>query len=275
MRKHVSIAALTLIVASCGDPEQTPVETAPDPTPDPTCTSLYGTPNENTGLDAGQCMPSVQGDSLWTPPMWNDDSLGQLRRWTLSPAFEVPSEDPYATEDPPTSIQGAVCAVVVTGAQTYRLETFESAQVALAQGATITHGGQCGLCSSLADLAAYAGTQDLTEPVRACGIEGLGGDLEAVHDCIVRDVGFSAPCARIWAYNARNTQQQCLDTCLALLSAPYHTEDGALNACLACDEEKSGPVFKAIAGRTRRNSGLSTAICRPCETVWRLDHEYP
>jgi hypothetical protein len=60
--------------------------------------------------------------------------------------------------------------------------------------------------------------------------------------------------------------------CIALLDDPYHEPDGALNACLQCDEDESGPVFKAVAGRTRRNSGLATALCRPCETVWRVEH---
>jgi len=37
----------------------------------------------------------------------------------------------------------------------------------------------------------------------------------------------------------------------------------------------SGPVFKAVAGRTRRNSGLASALCRPCESVYPLEHVYP
>jgi hypothetical protein len=44
---------------------------------------------------------------------------------------------------------------------------------------------------------------------------------------------------------------------------------------LQCDEDRSGAVFKAIAGRTRRNSGLPSAICRPCSTVTPLVHVYP
>jgi hypothetical protein len=55
---------------------------------------------------------------------------------------------------------------------------------------------------------------------------------------------------------------------------PYNLEDGSLNSCLQCDEDISGAVFKTVAGRTRRNSGLASAICRPCETVWRIEHAY-
>ena len=46
-----------------------------------------------------------------------------------------------------------------------------------------------------------------------------------------------------------------------------------LNAALQCDECRSGPLFKKIAGRTRCNSGLPSAIPRPqggAESVFRL-----
>jgi len=55
---------------------------------------------------------------------------------------------------------------------------------------------------------------------------------------------------------------------------PYHLPDGRLNDCLLCDEVQSGPVFKAVAGRTRRNSGLPNALCRPCSEVRPLVHAY-
>lgn len=66
----------------------------------------------------------------------------------------------------------------------------------------------------------------------------------------------------------------CLQPCLASFTDPYNQPDGTLNPCLACDEMKSGPVFKAVAGRTRRNSGLPNAICRPCAEVQPLVHAY-
>lgn len=98
---------------------------------------------------------------------------------------------------------------------------------ALEAGAKPTHFGRCGLCSTLADLAVYIEVEDLTEPVRSCGLAHLRGPPEA------------------------------------------HLE------CLRCDEEQSGDVFKAIAGRTRRNTGLPNAICRPCSEARPLIHDYP
>ena len=106
--------------------------------------------------------------------------------------------------------------------------------------------------------------------MRACGLEFFS-DVEGNQQCL-EEMGFTSACAEIWTYNTVNTRNECLDVCLTALSEAYHKEDGSLNDCIQCDEDISGPVFKAVAGRTRRNSGLATALCRPCETVWRIEH---
>lgn len=260
---------LFLMVASgCGD-------AAVDPTPDDTCDGLYGAPNENTGLTETQCMPRIEGtNGVWQPIVWDEETLESLRQWTLEPTPTVSSEDPYLSSEDWTPTAGQVCAVHKTIKKTYRLETHDGVEQAWAAKGIVTHGGACGLCSSLEDLAVYAATTDLTEPVRSCGLKGLTEGLDAVDACIQEQVGFTPPCARIWAYNTQNTRNECLDSCLSALNDPYHQEDGTLNACLQCDEDESGPVFKGVAGRTRRNSGLATALCRPCDTVWQLQHKY-
>jgi hypothetical protein len=58
------------------------------------------------------------------------------------------------------------------------------------------------------------------------------------------------------------------------LREPNNQEDGGLNACLACDEEMSGEVFKQAAGRTRRNSGITSAIQRGDGETATLKHDY-
>lgn len=127
------------------------------------------------------------------------------------------------------------------------------------------------MCSPLTDLAVYIRQPDLTDPVRQCA---LSGDQQATVDCL-RDLGFDLPCAQIWYWNTLNTRQNCLDACMANFNAPYHHPDGTLNACLQCDEDKSGEVFKAVAGRTRRNTGVPSSMCRPCAEVLPLVHVYP
>jgi hypothetical protein len=90
----------------------------------------------------------------------------------------------------------------------------------------------------------------------------------------LRALGFTEPCAQIWYFNTLHTRDRCLLECLGALGQPYHHADGSLNACLVCDEVESGPVFKAVAGRTRRNTGVASAMCRPCDEVLPLVHVY-
>ena len=169
--------------------------------------------------------------------------------------------------------EGSVCAVTPTTPGHYRLDTFASASAARAAGAEVSHTGVCGQCSSLNNLAVYIAQQDLTEPVRECGLLAMRENDAAALDCLLA-LGFDQPCAQIWQFNTKHTQLKCLGVCLAALDDPYHLPDGSLNPCLVCDEVQSGPVFKAVAGRTRRNSGLPNALCRPCSEVTPLEHNY-
>ncbi|MGO9828566.1 MAG: hypothetical protein ACLPJH_00385 [Myxococcaceae bacterium] len=157
------------------------------------------------------------------------------------------------------------------GQRPYALVTYPSEAAAYAAGASPTNFGHCGVCSTLANLAVYMSVNDLTAPVRACG---LNTGTEAENVACLQAIGFDLPCAQIYYYNTVNTRSVCLSECLAALGEPYNLPDGGLNACLQCDEDQSGPVFEGVAGRTRRNSGLANAICRPCSEVRPLLHDY-
>ncbi len=243
-----------------------------------TCTGLFGAPNETTGLDDSECSPICAcSDTTWSFPEYTDadfDALKSLRflgpeRLLVSP-IESPYLQPGGVEVP---ADGAVCAVLVDGQGGYELADYPSAEAAAADGAQVTHGGVCGVCSNLADLTVYLENPDLTTPVRECGLVGVRQGDDANLQCL-RDIGFSEPCAWIWLHNTVNTRNECAAECFAALNDPFNNPDGSLNACLQCDEDLSGPVFKVGAGRTRRNSGLATAICRPCGEVLRIVHRY-
>lgn len=240
------------------------------------CAALFGVPNENTGLDETQCRPVCGCDAdAFMPRVWDAASLAALRATTWTDATAELGADPYAAPPPPPPPADTVCAVLFSAAtpNSYSVATFASTGDAVASGAIVTHAGACGVCSSLQDLAVYAGTPDLTAPVRQCGLDQLG-DFPGLVGCL-EGLGFTRPCAQIWAYNTEHTRAACGAVCLRLLRAPYHLADGGLNDCLACDETQSGDVFKSVAGRTRRNSGLANAMCRPCSEVIHLDHAYP
>lgn len=268
LRPPALLAAALALAACTGSP-------AP---PADSCSVLFGQPAAATGLTAAQCGPQCAcGGTTWTPPTYDAPFVARLvSGWTLDNPPGLLTTDPYASPAPPEDPPDTVCAVFPTAPATasprgYRLDTHASEAAARAAGASPTHFGRCGVCSSLANLAVYVRENDLTAPVRACGISSPA--FEANVACL-EALGFERPCAQIWAYNTANTRAKCLSTCLALLSAPYHLPDGRLNDCILCDEVQSGAIFKAVAGRTRRNSGLPNALCRPCSEVRPLVHAY-
>jgi len=274
---HAARLGLALLLGAalgCGDGGSA---AAPSPEPLGACygATLFGRPSANTGLDRDRCTDRCEecDGGSFAPPPYDGVFLAELRAWTLLDPPAPLAANPYAAAAP--DLEPAVCAVRIEDreARTYRLEVWPSAEEAAARGAVVTHDGACGLCSDLESLAVYAGVGDLTQPVRACGIEGILGGEEQNMACL-EAIGFNRACASIWYWNTVNTRAHCQDLCLQLYDAPYHEEGGALNACLQCDEDNSGPVFKAVAGRTRRNSGLATALCRPCAEVRPLSHRY-
>ena len=179
------------------------------------------------------------------------------------PAFEAPS--------------GRVCEVAFLGGgcSEYWLATFDSAAAALSAGHRVTHETLCGTFSDLTSLAAYVEHPDLTTPVRRCAARAAVLGWSAGMRCL-GSLGFPEPCAETWLYNARNTRRKCGLVCLAAWARrwPNNRPDGSLNACLQCDEDRSGPGFKWAAGRTRRNSGLLSAIARPGGEVAHVVHDY-
>ncbi len=236
---------------------------------------LFGHPVAQTGLPAGDCRPTCTcGPRPFTSPEWTQPRLDALTGWTLDAPYAEVTADPYAAA-PPARPAG-VCAMVVTDLAThrYRLETMADEAAILAAAAHLTHHDACGVCSTLADLRVYAADPDLGAPVRQCGVDTFSKGFEANVQCL-QNLGFTRPCAQIWAWNTANTRSKCLDPCIRYGGSSYHETDGGLNLCLSCDEAKSGPVFKAIAGRTRRNTGIASAICRPCAEAAPVAHDYP
>ena len=241
-----------------------------------TCSVLFGLPNDKTGLTAQQCRPACECPGHdFAPPVYSEaDQAALLAMVNLTPFSEVIT-DPYADpEGHPAAPAGLVCGLVrqIDTPGGYRLHTYPSIEAAFAAGAYVTHHDGCGVCSSLMNLVVYMRHPDLTDPVRQCGLANFGHADKNI--ACLQDLGFDLPCAQVWYYNTKHTQTECLQPCMAALDAPYHLPDGTLNDCLRCDEEKSGPVFKAVAGRTRRNTGLPSSMCRPCDEVLPVVHDY-
>ena len=152
---------------------------------------------------------------------------------------------------------------------TYTYKTYASAEKAEEDGAYVTHNTQCGACSSAQDLSVYLKYPDLTDPGIKCGYALMFGGLQAGINCYM-NLGFTEPCATIWARDSQHTSKfnVCLTQCLAPgqnVTGP--PPDCALSSCVECDDTKSGPTFNAYAGRTRRNSGIWSGIARSCSSI--------
>jgi hypothetical protein len=245
------------------------------------CAILFGNPNAQTGLGPDQCRPECACEGpVFAPPLYDAAFIQSLvDDFELATPYPPITASPYdGGPSPPDDPPGTVCAVLEQpdaggSLRPYALETYASADAASAAGARVTHFGHCGVCSTLANLAVYMQNDDLTAPVRQCGLQTSADGGNADVTCLMQ-LGFDLPCAQAWAYDTANTRSLCLAVCLANLTAPYNEPDGALNPCLQCDEDESGPVFKQVAGRTRRNSGIPNAICRPCSQTQALVHSY-
>lgn len=179
--------------------------------------------------------------------------------------------------EPVPSREGGACVVdfvpAPDGSQcpqnwTYSIRTFAGTlEEAQSQGLYVTHAGPCGACSSLQDLHTYmARTSQLADDATACGIQGLNGAENGI-SCY-QSVGFTRACATVWHYTSMQTREFCIDLCAELYFSGRPNNGPpptcTLEPCIECDENNTGPGFLKYAGRTRRNSGLLSAIARTC-----------
>ena len=256
--------------------------------------TLFGRPNKKTGIATNCCMPSciIDGE-VWTAPTYTREHVQSLYSdWHLV------DESPVLDESDFNTLGGSdkgFCAVLpqpdlgeAGGPMHYKLKTYESEESAVDEGAMVTHKGECGACSSLRNLAIYIANPDLTDPVRACSLSGLF-DRDLSRLACIASLGFDLPCAQAWDLTSASAQSKCLQVCgrrdtrRGYHNKPYECDDLAftpndlnlLNDCLACDEVFNGAGFRAAAGRSRRGSGLPSAICRPCDGVYPVEHFYP
>eukprot|EP01065_Artemidia_motanka_P028159 TRINITY_DN333_c0_g1_i1.p1 TRINITY_DN333_c0_g1~~TRINITY_DN333_c0_g1_i1.p1 ORF type:complete len:283 (+),score=88.26 TRINITY_DN333_c0_g1_i1:71-850(+) len=226
-------------------------------------------------VSAGEQCPT------WQPPKYSADTVAKFggpsapkptQIWRLADDCN-PYKNSSCTTVPAQAPEGGVCAVMYNkdGCNTYTMKDFVSADAAAAAGYAVTHEGACGLCSTLQDLASYMTVEDMTKAGKKCAIESLISKKWGMK-CFEK-LGMTEECSRIWMYDAISDSGACGLVCVEHLTQAYNLPpDCRLNACLQCDEDKAGPLFKRFAARTRRRSGLISAIQRPCSKVARLQH---
>mmetsp|Transcript_929 Transcript_929/g.3027 ORF Transcript_929/g.3027 Transcript_929/m.3027 type:complete len:277 (-) Transcript_929:233-1063(-) len=241
------------------------------------------------GSGCGDCWCVVANGSQcprWRPQNYSLDSalLAALTAQEATNAPQLscnPYEDPTCDTSPPLSpynaTSGAVCALKysVEDCSSYSLVTLPSRAAAVeaaatgSPGLTVTHTGSCGVCSTAQDLAVYMSITDMTAAGERCATLALVSEDLGL-ECYL-SLGYTEACSRIWLYDGLYDARACARDCAGSLDDPYNLPpDCALNPCLQCDEDQAGPIFQRFAGRTRRRSGIESAIQRPCNTVARV-----
>lgn len=247
-------------VASCGD-----CHCIPDPSGDYTCPSPR--PPTEFSIEMIQTLASqvpLNPYKLDCNPYVSDDFPKQV-----GPCETTPPQDSALIALGETAVCGIHYESYNDGvcSKEYRLQSYASWQEAEDNGAFVTHAGACGVCSTTQDLAAYLNSPDLTTEGSFCAKQSIL-DYDLGKSCYM-ELGMTSSCADIWVYNSLNTAEKCLKTCATTKNKPNNGPPPTctLNVCLECDEEISGPNFKQFAARTRRRSGLLSAIARPCEAL--------
>ena len=221
----------------------------------------------------------IHPDSLQYPIPGNPQSYELAG---ANPTFVFRGQEPVLQWYSSLSSNTEVCAVGFADSTRirYQLRTFPDPNSALMNNYIITHRHHCGTCSSLHNLAAYLRNPDLLTPARKCAKQLRADDIR---ECLMEEVGLGEHCAETWTYNVLHTRRHCTAICVRYyglwnvlinnMTKPPTDEHGNLNPCLACDEYTSGPGFQYTAGRTRRSSGLVSAIPRQEAEIYQIDHQ--
>jgi len=96
----------------------------------------------------------------------------------------------------------------------YRIKTYPSREDAESAGGFVTHVGNCGVCSTLQDLAVYANADLIgaTSPGTFCRRQAATSFENGL--ACYRGLGLTQDCAKIWADTSWNTAKNCFGSCV-------------------------------------------------------------
>eukprot|EP00533_Pseudo-nitzschia_delicatissima_P003897 CAMPEP_0116095596 /NCGR_PEP_ID=MMETSP0327-20121206/9748_1 /TAXON_ID=44447 /ORGANISM="Pseudo-nitzschia delicatissima, Strain B596" /LENGTH=454 /DNA_ID=CAMNT_0003587275 /DNA_START=106 /DNA_END=1470 /DNA_ORIENTATION=- len=108
----------------------------------------------------------------------------------------------------------------------YRIKTYPSAQDAELAGGFVTHTGNCGVCSTLQDLAVYANIDFIgaTSPGNFCRRQAATSFENGL--ACYRGLGMTQDCAKIWADTSWNTAKSCFGSCVLKSTLPQFRGEG-------------------------------------------------
>mmetsp|Transcript_35195 Transcript_35195/g.58308 ORF Transcript_35195/g.58308 Transcript_35195/m.58308 type:complete len:304 (+) Transcript_35195:70-981(+) len=166
-----------------------------------------------------------------------------------------------------------VCASAIRPETTTRTD-------AESRGLPILHCGTCAACSNSQDLFVLNSTRTfITVSVTKCATayarpSWMGGhrDVKRLAECLVAEgIAFtqhslaqSAPaCMDCWTDNVACDAVNCITNIDCLWKFFDPSNEGALEGCIKCDEERCGSEFIRCAGANRRSCGILSDITRP------------
>jgi hypothetical protein len=163
-------------------------------------------------------------------------------------------------------------------------QTFESRDLAHLAGYQVAHCGACGECSNPTDIHTYVDTRTtIADSAKNCASVAIFGSDEALHDCLQKEIGFSAGCTTCWVEDMQMTTKHCKWTCMNSMltgfsqsnTVPDAADYARLNQCVYCDEKRSGPDFVTCSGVARRRLGIKSEFERnPLEQCPHVDVDY-
>lgn len=286
-----------------------------EPTPSPPCTDCWCVPKTNDDdkcpVDLGKRKTTLEyaADNTITQFLALPDPTND------PPTLKPPGCQPYGavaslarklnyvnvgkvkcdTHGTGLRCRKAVCAYKYdsnyNGQCTYTIKTYKNKQRAKKANAVVVHKGKCGVCSTARNVANFL-RPDLDVESAKCGIffayvpTGPFGDLTfddaflMSKNCFMNDIGFDEDCATLWASNAFNTGLFCGKICKQFLENGDPPNDPVtcdLAACLQCDEDYSGRVFRKLGGFTRRRGGVvaSFGALRDCDSIANIGQMVP
>ena len=219
----------------------------------------------------GTCPEKVQESD------YSSEFISTLKKQKALNAVEMPPCDPYMDNDCDLdSPQGDFGSTSVCGIHyedsyctSYKLRTYPNQDLALEEGAFVTHVGPCGVCSTTQDLAALLSNVDMTTASENCEVKSAAGQSKG-RQCF-EGLGLSSSCANMWAHAARQNERHCAVKCVVSDLRDIAYQGGAptcsLNACLRCNADHSQGTFEKFAGRTSQSSGVLSSIAQPCSDL--------
>jgi hypothetical protein len=165
----------------------------------------------------------------------------------------------------------------------YDMQTYASAEVAVAAGAYVTHSGACGVCSNAQDLGVR---MDQFGKLRSASIFCATGfainrQFPKLIQCY-ENIGFTDNCSLLWAHFAATNAELCAASCVPdpvtfTIKLTEEAPTCALGSCLNCSASQFEEEFNLLAGRWRsvQNSGFSDEIPYSCDTFYLIEDHDP